>query len=200
MGIGESTPERLSGTEQFHKDGRILNAPLLGFWQWSASDLVSNATRGLLAEYIVALATDGVPHGVRREWGAYDLDLEDGTKVEVKSAAYLQTWKQSRPSTIIFNVSKRRWWDANTGATAQTPERPADVYVFALLKHLDRATLDPLDVAQWDFFVLPTRILDERTRSQTSITLGSLQALTEAVAFAELAAAIRAASIAQNSA
>jgi hypothetical protein len=51
------------------------------------------------------------------------------------------------------------------------------VYVFALLAHHHQATLDPLDVAQWEFFVVPTDTLDRRERSQHSITLNSLRAL-----------------------
>lgn len=34
-----------------------------------------------------------------------------------------------------------------------------------------------LDVAQWEFYVLPTAVLDARERSQHSITLKSLCAL-----------------------
>ena len=44
--------------------------------------------------------------------------------------------------------------------------RQAEVYVFALLAHQHGATLDPLDVAQWEFFVVPTVTLDRRERSQ----------------------------------
>lgn len=153
-------------------------ARFLEFWQWSASDLVSNATRGVLAEYIVALALGGPMEPVRREWDAYDLKLADGTKVEVKSAAYVQSWKQARQSTIVFQVGKRRWWDAETGMSSDEPSRHADVYVFALLKHQERDTLDPLNIAQWEFYVLPTRTLNERKRSQHSITLPSLRELS----------------------
>lgn len=174
----DSAPVRKSGSEPFHDDGIPIAGTLLHFWQWSASDLISNATRGVLAEYIVALALGGPEESTRREWDAYDLKLADGTKVEVKSAAYLQAWKQARPSTIIFQVGKRRWWDAETGMSSDEPARYADVYVFALLKHTDRNTLDPLNVAQWEFYVLPTQVLNERTRSQHSITLPSLQKLS----------------------
>ena len=51
------------------------------------------------------------------------------------------------------------------------------MYVFALLAHTDQRTLDPLDVSQWQFFVVPTVSLDNRKRSQHSITLPSLKAL-----------------------
>lgn len=62
--------------------------------------------------------------------------------------------------------------------SSDEPSRHADVYVFALLKHQERDTLDPLNIAQWEFYVLPTRTLNERTRSQHSITLPSLRELS----------------------
>ena len=178
MEITDAASKRKSGSEPFHDGGHPVGGTLLKFWQWSASDLVSNATRGVLAEYIVALALGGPTESVRREWDAYDLRLADGTKVEVKSAAYLQAWKQGRLSTIIFQIGKRRWWDAETGMSSDEPSRHADVYVFALLKHQERDTLDPLNIAQWEFYVLPTYALNDRTRSQHSITLPSLQKIS----------------------
>lgn len=178
MEITDAASKQKSGSEPFHDGGHPVGGTLLEFWQWSASDLVSNATRGVLAEYIVALALGGPMEPVRREWDAYDLKLADGTKVEVKSAAYVQAWKQTRPSTIVFQVGKRRWWDAETGMSSDEPSRHADVYVFALFKNQDRDSLDPLNITQWEFYVLPTCALNERARSQHSITLRSLQTLS----------------------
>lgn len=132
--------------------------------------------RGILAEYVVALALD-IADGVRREWDAYDLEMPDGTKIEVKSAAYVQSWYQERPSRIQFGVPRRRAWSAETNQFAEVAGRAADVYVFALLSHTDRASINPLDLGQWEFYVLPTKALDERERSQHSITLQSLHAL-----------------------
>ena len=37
-----------TGQEQFLLKGQQLNATLLDFWRWSASDLVNNALRGQL--------------------------------------------------------------------------------------------------------------------------------------------------------
>jgi hypothetical protein len=47
---------RKTGDEPLHAHGQPLPASMLTFWQWSASDLMSNAMRGRLAEYLVALA------------------------------------------------------------------------------------------------------------------------------------------------
>ncbi|HEY5473615.1 MAG TPA: hypothetical protein VIK32_10540, partial [Candidatus Limnocylindrales bacterium] len=134
----------------------------------------------------------GVADGcIREEWAAYDLEARDGTRVEVKSAAYIQSWHQERLSQISFPVPKTRGWDRDTNRQDDEPRRKAGVYVFALLAHTDQATLDPLDVSQWEFYVLPTRVLDERQRSQHSITLPSLRKLAgKAVEFAGLADAV----------
>ncbi len=82
-----------TGNEPLHQDGNPLGETLLDFWRWSASDLVSNATRGVLAEYIVATAL-GLAGGVRVEWDPFDLLSQEGAKIEIKSAAYLQSWRQ----------------------------------------------------------------------------------------------------------
>ena len=98
---------KLSGDEIFQNGSNKLDFNLLSFWQWSSSDVVSNATRGILAEYIVGKALGSIKNeDVRDEWGAYDLKTQAGVRVEVKSAAYIQSWEQSRLSKISFNVPK----------------------------------------------------------------------------------------------
>lgn len=188
--LGALTVCRKWGTERFHEGGRELPFDLLGFWQWSASDLVGNALRGMLAEYLVACDL-GVADGTRVEWDAHDLQTRDGVKVEVKSAAYLQSWRQERLSAISFGIPPTFGWDASTNTYGVARKRQADVYVFALLKHLDKRTLDPLDVEQWTFYVLPTVRLDRELGGQKTIGLARLLRLEPAVArFGEIAATI----------
>ena len=177
--LGRLAIYRKTGNERFSAGNQDLGFDLAGFWQWSASDLVSNATRGVLAEYIVARALGVAEIVVRDEWGAYDLETESGIKIEVKSAAYIQSWYQNHLSTIIFRVPKTRAWDPDTNILSKELKRQADVYVFALLSHKDKLTIDPLDLNQWEFYVLPTSVLDNRKRSQHSITLPSLRKLCE---------------------
>jgi hypothetical protein len=111
--------------------------------------------------------------------------------VEVKSAAFLQSWYQRRPSQVSFVVPKTRAWDALTNRLSGELARHVDVYVFALLAHQDKKTICPMDVSQWCFYVLPTFVLDARTRSQHSITLPTLGKLCEGkVAYHELSATV----------
>ncbi len=190
--LGRRMAKRKTGMEPFCDGQEKLSYDVLSFWQWSMSDLLSNITRGILAEYLVARALGIGAESVRDEWAAFDLLTPDGIKVEVKSAAYLQSWHQTRLSAISFLTPRTRGWDPDTNVQSDVPLRQADVYVFALLAHRDKATVNPTDVAQWQFYVLPTRVLDQRTRSQHAITLPTLERLAgEAMSYSQLAEAVR---------
>lgn len=174
--LGQISLRLRDGDEPFHDHGRALGFDVLGFWRWSTSDVVNNTTRGILAEYLVAQAVD-VSHGVRVGWAAYDIDDPRGIAIEVKSAAYVQSWSQRRLSPITFGCARTCPVDPLTQKPGTVKCRQAQVYVFALLAHQDQETLDPLDVSQWEFYVVPTAVLDCRERSQHSITLKSLRDL-----------------------
>ncbi|UVS80359.1 hypothetical protein [Actinokineospora sp. UTMC 2448] len=164
-----------TGDEPFTRAGRPLDgARLRGFWSWSCSDLIGNAMRGVLAEYIVGLALGCVDGGTRREWDAADLVTGTGLRVEVKSAAYVQSWKQTRLSTIAFDIRPTAGWDFATNTYATERKRQADVYVFCVFTPTDKATADPLDVDQWDFYVMSTDRLNMVAGGQKSISLAGL--------------------------
>ena len=145
------------------------------FWQWAYSGLIDNVTRGVLAEYLVAKAV-GAAHGTRAPWAVYDVEHPDGFGIEVKSSAYLQAWAHKRLSTITFLCRPTLGWDPETGDFDPAPSRHAKIYVFALQTAQVQEDLNPLDISQWEFYVVPTGWLNERKRSQHSIGLTSLRA------------------------
>ena len=175
-----------TGNEYLTDNGQKTNYNLSDFWRWSVSDILSNATRGRLAEFIVGTAIGLNPENLRDEWNAFDLTTEDGIKIEVKSSAYIQSWNQKKFSTISFSIKPSRYWDAVTNMQHKKPKRHADLYVFCHLKHKDQNSIDPLKMEQWDFYVLPTCRLDNYERSQSSITLNSLKKLAEPTKYVEL--------------
>lgn len=166
---------RRGGDEPIRVDGEVA-ATLRDFWSWACSDLSNNTMRGVLAEYLVAMAL-GAAGGTRTEWDAVDIRTAEQWRIEVKSAAYVQSWAQSKPSEISFSIAPATGWDAQTDLTPADVLRPSDVYVFCLLHHLDKQTLDPLDLCQWTFYVLSTKVLDDRCPGQKTIRLSSLERL-----------------------
>lgn len=172
-----------TGKEHLHYNGKSIGFKLHDFWRWSVSDLVSNVTRGRLAEFIVATALGVDLNSPRDEWQAYDLLTSQGIKVEVKSASFVQSWNQKKPSNIIFSTKPTRFWDSESNSYDEIIKRQADVYVFCLLKHLDRNTIDPLNLDQWEFYILSTKELNDYQKRKVSLTLKSLKKLTNAVKY-----------------
>ena len=184
--VGQYEPRRLGGDEALPRGATVLD-----FWRWMGSDLVLNTTRGALAEYLVALAVDAVD-GLQEGWASYDIRMRDGTAIEVKTSAYLQSWPQKKKTTPKFDVGRKAGWDAETGEYVDEKRRWSDVYVFCLHHHDDRATLDPLVLAQWTFFVLSRTVLDARVGEQKSIGLSALRDLgAREVPFEGIADAVR---------
>jgi len=175
-----------SGNEKLIFEDQPLNFSLIDFWRWSASDLLSNATRGRFAEFIVATATNADIKQIRDEWSPYDLETPEGIKIEVKSAAYLQSWFQRKLSPISFNTKAAFVWDFTLNKYEEAKRRSADVYVFCLLNCVDKVTVDPLNLKQWTFYILSTKTLNDYVRSQHSITLNSLKRLTYSVNYKDL--------------
>jgi hypothetical protein len=181
--------KRRAGSEQLHVDGKATKISLLDFWQWAGSDLIGNTARGIFAEYLVATAV-GMAAEVRNEWEECDVRLGD-IKIEVKSAAYPQSWFQRSLSTISFSIRPSRKWSSETGELAIDPKRHSDLYVFCLLAHKQKETLDPLNLHQWIFYILPTEALNIRYKEAKTIGLSTLLKLNPSVAkYEELASCI----------
>jgi len=87
---------------------------------------------------------------------------------------------------VVFNVQPKRKWDPSNNVLDKEPKRHADIYIFALLTHADQDTIDPLNLDQWEFYVVATSLLDNRKRSQHSITLKSLKQLIQPVSYTAL--------------
>ena len=174
----------------FRGASALAGASVGDYWRWAYSDIVGNTHRGLLAQFIVAKAL-----GDRREavdtWEPYDVVAADGTKVEVKSAAYVQSWSQRKYSRISFGIARSRAWNPRTGDWEGSDAiRHADVYVFSLLTEKDKTKVDPLDLQQWEFYVLSTAVLDSELSKAKTISLERVRTYTSAVGVAQLENAV----------
>lgn len=169
-------PEPLPPETPFTYKDKPTSFSIQDFWGWMASDVLNNTLRGIVAEYIVSQATRAQAL-VRIEWDSIDITTPEEIKIEVKSAAYLQSWPQKRPSAISFGIAKKRPWDPETNQYGETRVRSAHVYVFCLLTPKDGRNVKPLDLTQWAFYVLPTSKLDSSLGNQKTVSLSRLKKL-----------------------
>ena len=186
---------RLGGGELF----KGVDATVLDFWRWALGDLRMNSARGYLAEFLVANAV-GSTEPQRVEWGPHDVTAPDGTRIEVKSAAYLQSWAQRKLSTPRFSLKGAKLiWNSDSGSWTEPLGGRVDVWVFALQTCTDHTLYDPLTTEQWTFWVLPARVIDEL--GQAGAGLSTIQRIGgEGVAWKQLDQAVAGAAYQQRTA
>ena len=176
----------LSGTEAMH-DSEDPVATVLEFWQWACSNLWDDGVRGDFAEFVVARCLGLPPKipvaGVIETWESHDFETGSGIKVEVKSSASQQAWPTTGPRNIQFSIKKtkpmKEGYGPETGRVLH-----ADVYVFCELKgdsqrfeQSDLVHWQFFDLAEWKFYVVPKRWIEQRMgqQTQTSLTLSALK-------------------------
>lgn len=175
MNLTQITIKPKQPDEPFVNGENELGFNITDFWKWNLSDLIGNTNRGVLAEFIVKQALN-IKSKTRLEWDAFDLETDDGIKIEIKSSAYIQVWKQNEFSKITFGIAPTKTLlGDNTYSTDF--KRQADVYVFCLLHHKEQASLNPMDLKQWTFYVLKTETLNKKSETQKTITLSAIEAL-----------------------
>lgn len=167
-----------TGNEHLLLNDSELPFSMLDFWQWAYSDIVDNTERGVFAEYIVkaalSLNAPDVNQG-NRWWHPYDLTGPSGLRLEIKSSAYIQGREQADFSKISFSIAPTKLYNEYTDYS-QEAKRHSDVFVFCIWNTKDRSS-SPLNMDLWDFYVLPTIVLDKEKPDQKNITLSSLLAL-----------------------
>ncbi|MBA4117002.1 MAG: hypothetical protein H0X71_11350 [Rubrobacter sp.] len=165
------------------------NIPGLGgatvgdFWAWAYSDILTNIRRGMFAEFLVGSALGVIDSVPPAGWEDFDL-LYGDKKIEVKSSAYIQSWdQQGRLSVISFDIRERGIWDETINDwLPERKGRSADCYVFCLYSEKkDRSVASMLDMSKWDFYVVPTRRIDEALGAQKTVRLSGVESMTNAV-------------------
>lgn len=162
----------------------LPDVTITDFWSWAYSDVLSNRNRAVFAEFIVGFLLD-VLDTPRIEWDSVDLRYK-GKGIEVKSAAYLQSWSQNQPSRITFSIEKKKSWFADSNTYSPEPVRAADCYVFCLFNTIEREKANVLDLTQWRFWVVPSTRIDQEMKDGKSISFSKLSRIHEPVDYHEL--------------
>jgi hypothetical protein len=182
----------LDGSERFTG----LDATVADFWRWAFSDLRDNTTRGILAEFLVARAV-GDERDLRIGWDNFDAQAPDGTTIEVKCSAFLQSWALKRHSELRFGRLSAREFDATRNEYSVDARVRADVFVFCVQTQREPAAYDMLDISHWEFWVVDASTI--RELGVKSIGIGWVRRhATGPLPYGELAEAIRVAARANS--
>ncbi len=144
----------------------------------------------MLAEYLVARALGLAEDGVRDRLGSLRFCDARGREGGGQIFCVPSIWFQDRPSRISFVVTKTRFWDAATNRLADEVGPPGGCLCLRPPEPPGQGDHQSDGYRTVALYVLPTSVLDARTRSQHSISLQSLCKLCSPVAYHDLAEAV----------
>ena len=163
-----------------------LGMTMLDFWKYQYSNIYD--IQEYIAEFIVGKAL-GINEPMNRDgWTLWDIDYK-GKRIEVKQTSYYHSWQEkiangkiSQQRTFSITPAFTRYKDSTTSY-----ERQNDIYVFCLNIGINEAESYPLDMANWEFYVVPTKIINDNcTSEQKTISLGKVRKLAPLTRFNEL--------------
>jgi len=160
---------------------KSINKSVQDFWTWAYGDLFENRNRSIFAEFLVASAL-GVQDLRRLEWNAYDLEYKQN-RIEVKSSAYIQNWKQAKATKISFDIAPKRSWLIKANRYSKERTRLADIYVFSVFTGTDRHDHKVEDIDLWDFYILTKKRINSELGEQKKLSLVPLRNMTERIGY-----------------
>ncbi|WP_260320478.1 hypothetical protein [Peribacillus simplex] len=83
-------------------------------------------------------------------------------------------------------MGQKKEYDYGTNKNSPTIKRHADINVFCLLKEKNLELIEPLNMTQWEFYIVLTKDLDMHFPHQKTISLNSLKKIAHPCIYEEL--------------
>lgn len=174
MELNNESISLFSGLEKFTLNGIPVGLSIKDFWQFQYSNIWD--MQEYIAEFLVAKALElEVPQNCNG-WTLWDI-LYKNTRIEIKTTSYYHSWSPDGKisNRRVFGISK-----AFTKYKDSTSEfkRQNDIYIFCLNTGNTREESNPLHLENWQFYIVPTKVINEKCKDNKTISLGKVQKLT----------------------
>jgi hypothetical protein len=160
---------------KFIFDDNDTGLTLLDFWKFRYCNIFD--LQESIAEFIVAKALGKETADNLEYWTLYDIDYR-GKRVEVKETSYYHPWNKDGKVSMqrTFGITK-----ANSSYGDKTHEnryeRQNDVYVFCLNTGFTAEESYPLNLNNWEFYIVPTKVINEKCENQKTVSLQRIKQL-----------------------
>lgn len=175
----------MRGDEHFEGRGAKSGMSMLDFWQFQFSNVYTMQEH--IAEFLVSKAL-GIEEPINRNgWSLFDI-LYKNLRIEVKQTSYYYPW-QKVDGDGKNKINNRRTFDISPAYSVykdRTSElkRQSDIYVFCVNTGTTRESADPLNLDNWDFYVVPTAKINKICQPlQKTISLSKVQKLAWPTSF-----------------
>jgi len=177
--------QQLGGDEEFTLGGKNIGLTILDYWRFAHSDIYNDEDN--IMEFIVANALGlKEPHNVGH-WTLFDI-LYRGTRIEVKQTQYWHPWNPDdscSTSQRTYDIKKANS-DYDDPKHPNRYERQNDIYIFCLNTGKTKEASWPLNMDIWEFYIVPTSVINSECGDQKSVSLSRVQTFSKAYRYNEI--------------
>ena len=170
--------KNVNATTLFTSNGESIGLTMLDFWKYQYSNIFD--LQESIAEFIVGKALEFTEPCNRNGWPLYDIFYRN-TRIEIKETGYYYSWQKNG------KISQQRTFGISTSyGEDKIKARQNDIYIFCLNTGTNAEESNPLEMDNWEFYVVPTSVINKVAESQKTISLGRVIKLAPATRYSEL--------------
>lgn len=167
--------------EKFTFNNKELDFEMIDLWRAKYSNIYN--MQETIAEFIVERAL-GVEKSFNTDyWTLYDIPYRN-KRIEIKETSYYHPWneggKVSQQRTFGITKANSNYENADE---ENKYERQNDIYVFCLNTGETRESSNPINLNNWEFYIVPTSIINEECGNNKSISLNRVKSFATAVTY-----------------
>lgn len=174
----------MNGDEKFVLNNKELKFGILDFWKSKHSNIFNMQSE--IAEFLVEKAL-GIDKAQNTDyWTLWDISYRN-YRIEVKETGYYHLWNENSKISFkrSFGITKANS-SYESEETENKFERQNDIYVFCLNTGNTKETSNPMNVNNWEFYIVSTAIINEQCGDNKHISLGRVRKIAKQVKYEEI--------------
>lgn len=178
----------MNENEKFTIHNNELDFGILDFWKSKYSNIYN--IQEVIAEFIVEKAL-GIDKAQNTDyWTLYDILYRD-YRIEIKETSYYHPWNEDGKVSKqrMFGITKANS-NYESNETENKFERQNDIYVFCLNTGTTKETSNPMNLDNWEFYIIPTFKINKQCGDNKKISLGRVRKIAEKKSFEEIKSCI----------
>ncbi len=170
--------------KKFIYNNKELDFSILDFWEYKYSSIYN--LQEVIAEFLIEKALKIEKSHNVDSWTLFDI-LYKNKRIEVKQTAYYHPWNENS------GISKSRSFDIRKANSRYEDlinenkyERQNDIYVFCVNMGMDKESAYPLNINNWEFYILPTKTINEICKDNKTICLNRVRKIAKKVNYEKI--------------
>lgn len=171
----------MTGKEKFTINGNELEFGIIDFWQYKYSNIYN--MQEVIAEFLIEKALGMDKSYNTDSWTLFDIPYRN-KRIEIKQTSYYHPWNEDGKisNQRVFGITM-----ANSNYEKPEEEnkfeRQNDIYVFCLNSGTTKETANPLNISNWEFYIIPTKIINELCGKNKTISLNKVRKITQKIEY-----------------